>query len=128
MITLTRLNGATFALNDLMVERVEANPDTVVVLADGKKFIVAEAVDEVIEQIRQARADVAMRSSMIEVVDDPGPDLRLVKGRQSDSRPATDGERDDDAEHSGVDRSNGPGPDAGRADGYTAKEGESWIP
>ena len=92
MITLTRLNGATFALNDQMVERVEANPDTVVVLADGKKFIVAESVDEVVEQIRQSRADVSLRSSMIEVVEEPGPELRLIKGRKSESSSADDGD------------------------------------
>ena len=57
MITLTRLNGATFALNDQMVERVEANPDTVVVLADGKKFIVAESAvpDEPPERVLRSR-------------------------------------------------------------------------
>jgi len=123
MITLTRLNGATFALNDTMVERVEANPDTVVVLTDGKKFIVAEAVDEVVEQIRRARADVAMRSSMIEVVDEPGPDLRLVKGREADPESPGDDDGveriDDGADIEMIDGDN--------ANNFTAKEGGSWI-
>lgn len=121
MITLTRLNGATFALNDQMVERVEANPDTVVVLTDGKKFIVAESVDEVVEQIRQARADVALRSSMIEVVDDPGPDLQLVRLRADDSQPGVDGDDDDNGNDTDV--------VAGSTQNeFTAKEGEPWIP
>lgn len=126
MITLTRLNGATFALNDQMVERVEANPDTVVVLADGKKFIVAESVDEVVEQIRRARADVALRSSMIEVVEDPGPELRLIKGRQSESSSAVDG---DGAGVEGIDAETLDGRDAGAhgPDEYIAKEGGSWT-
>ena len=120
MITLTRLNGATFALNDLMVERVEANPDTVVVLTDGKKFIVAESVGEVVEQIRQARADVALRSSMIEVIDDPGPDLRLVR-LQADDLPPGPGSTEDDH---GSDKDVVAGTTQNE---FTAKEGESWI-
>ncbi len=126
MITLTRLNGATFALNDQMVERVEANPDTIVVLADGKKFIVAESVDEVVEQIRQSRADVSLRASMIEVVNDPGPDLRLIKGRKSETSSAGDG---DEAGVEGIDAETLDGRDAdGRgADEFTAKEGGSWT-
>ncbi len=114
MITLTRLNGAAFALNDRLVERIEANPDTVVVLTDGKKFIVAESVDDVVEQIRQARADVAVRSSMIEVVDDPGPDLRLVS---DDGDDPPDGDVSDDFIANEF-----------KANEFNAKEGGTWIP
>lgn len=85
MINLTRLNGASFALNDRLVERIEANPDTVIILVDGKKFIVAEPVDDVVEQIRQARADVARRSAMVEVVEAPAPELRLVTADDADT-------------------------------------------
>lgn len=124
MITLTRLNGAVFALNDLMVERVEANPDTVVVLTDGKKFIVAESVDEVVEQIRQARADVSVRSSMIEIVDDPGPDLRLIKGR-TDSETDNEGDVTDDV--AGNEVMGGGTADDPTSKEFTAKEGGSWT-
>lgn len=126
MITLTRLNGATFALNDQMVERVEANPDTVVVLADGKKFIVAESVDEVVEQIRRSRADVSLRASMIEVVDEPGPELRLIRGRESESSSAGDG---DGAGVEGFDAEtlDERDVDAHRSGEYPAKEGGSWT-
>ena len=119
MITLTRLNGAAFALNDQLVERVEANPDTVVVLMDGKKFIVVESVDEVVDQIRQARADVAHRSSMIEIVEAAGPELRLINGRSNGPSDGeeTDGGIDDGGSHP-VDQCND----------HTAKEGNSWTP
>jgi flagellar protein FlbD len=124
MITLTRLNGATFALNDQLVERIEANPDTVVVLVDGKKFIVSEPVAEVVEQIRQARADVAIRSAKVEVVENPGPDLRLINGARQGhhhrTTPAAGINRDD----------SGNDPDADEKPENTpghAKEGTSWI-
>lgn len=126
MITLTRLNGATFALNDQMVERVEANPDTVVVLTDGKKFIVAESVDEVVEQIRQARADVALRASMIEVVDDPGPELRLIKGRKAESQSAGTGNGDGGTDFD-TDGTNVEVIDNDIGNEFTAKEGGSWT-
>lgn len=125
MITLTRLNGATFALNDQLVERIEANPDTVVVLVDGKKFIVSEPVAEVVEQIRQARADVAIRSAMVEVVENPGPDLRLINGARPRGHhhhtPTVAAIADDESQTD-------PGPEAKPHDkpGH-AKEGNSWI-
>ncbi len=83
MITVTRLNGARFAINDLLVERVEANPDTVVVLSDGKKFIVRESLDHVVHLIAEARAEVRARADRVEMVDVAPPELRLVTGEPS---------------------------------------------
>lgn len=42
MITVTRMNGEAFILNALMVELVEATPDTVITLLSGKKYVVRE--------------------------------------------------------------------------------------
>ena len=42
MITLTRLNGSAFALNCDLIERVDATPDTVLVMLDGSRYVVAE--------------------------------------------------------------------------------------
>jgi flagellar protein FlbD len=58
MIVLTRLNGPSFALNPDLIERVEANPDTVVVLIGGAKYPIAESVDELLERVRDYRARV----------------------------------------------------------------------
>lgn len=121
MITLTRLNGAGFALNDQLIERIEANPDTVVVLVDGKKFIVSESVADVVEQIRQARADVAIRSAMVEVVEQPGPDLRLINGDKTGLDPSVASIHDDEPPaNPGADYE----PDT---TSKHAKEGNSWI-
>ena len=48
MITLTRLSGTEFVLNCDLIERVDATPDTVVTLVDGKKYVVAESLDDVL--------------------------------------------------------------------------------
>lgn len=135
MITLTRLNGATFALNDQLVERIEANPDTVVVLVDGKKFIVSEPVSDVIEQIRQARADVAIRAAMVEVVETPGPDLRLINGAHQHSTSRLSSTKDDnaddhddhDADVMAFDDSLHTAHPPGEHKPGNAKEGNSWI-
>ena len=63
MIILTRLNGEQFALNCDLVERVDAHPDTVLTLVDGTKYIVAEALTDVVERVRDFRAGVLARSA-----------------------------------------------------------------
>ena len=51
MITLTRLNEESMMLNAIYIEKVEATPDTLITLTNGKKYIVIEPVDRVIELI-----------------------------------------------------------------------------
>lgn len=58
MIIVTRLNAQPFALNPDHIERIEGNPDTVVTLVDGTKYVVAEPVDEVINRVVGYRARV----------------------------------------------------------------------
>lgn len=58
MVHLTRRNGDSFALNLDLIERVEAHPDTVITLSDGTRYLVRESVDEVLHEIRLARAEV----------------------------------------------------------------------
>jgi flagellar protein FlbD len=55
MIGLTRLNGRPVVLNAELIETVESTPDTVVSLTSGKKFVVLESPDEVIERVVQYR-------------------------------------------------------------------------
>ena len=66
MILVTRLNGAVFALNPDLVERVDCTPDTVVTLVDGTKYIIAESVPEFIESVRHYRASLIALASRIE--------------------------------------------------------------
>ena len=55
MIRVTRLNGAELVLNADLIESLEATPDTVVALTTGKKLMVKEAVDDVIDKIVEYR-------------------------------------------------------------------------
>jgi flagellar protein FlbD len=62
VIRVTRLNGERFALNPDLIERVEGHPDTVAFLVDGTKYVVKESVDEVLDEIREYRAQILATS------------------------------------------------------------------
>lgn len=51
MIELTRLNGTTFALNCELIETVEETPDTIISTTNGKKFVVTESIEEIVEKV-----------------------------------------------------------------------------
>jgi len=51
MIKLTRLNESEVVVNAEMIEFVEAIQDTILSLVSGKKIMVSESVDEVIERV-----------------------------------------------------------------------------
>ena len=48
---MTRFNKTTLVINAEIIEFLEATPDTVITLTDGKKIVVVEPVDEIIEKI-----------------------------------------------------------------------------
>jgi len=51
MITVTRLNNQPITINADIIEFVEATPDTIISTLTGKKILVKESVEEVIEKI-----------------------------------------------------------------------------
>lgn len=55
MIKLTRLNGKEFVLNIDLIEFIESTPDTVISTTTGKKLVVIEQVDEIIDRIVEFR-------------------------------------------------------------------------
>ena len=75
MIMLTRLSGSVFVLNADLIERIDATPDSVVTLIDGKKYVVAESLDEIIDEVRTYRAQVIAVSAHLADVPLPEPDL-----------------------------------------------------
>jgi flagellar protein FlbD len=51
MIEVTRLNKKEFVLNCDWIETVESTPDTVITLTNGKKYVVAENVDDIVKKV-----------------------------------------------------------------------------
>lgn len=55
MIQLTRLNYVPLIVNADLIEHVEVTPDTVVALTTGRKFMVRESPEELIDKVIQFR-------------------------------------------------------------------------
>lgn len=51
MVILHKLNGDEFALNSDHIETIEERPDTVISLANEKKYLVKESIDEIIKKV-----------------------------------------------------------------------------
>jgi len=53
MIKVTRLNGSELVINVDLIEFVEAIPDTIVSLVTGKKIMIKETTDTVIQRVAE---------------------------------------------------------------------------
>ncbi|WP_291572707.1 flagellar FlbD family protein [Clostridium sp. UBA4548] len=51
MIEVSTLTGTTFILNCEHIEKIEHIPETVITLINGKKYLVKEDVEEVINRV-----------------------------------------------------------------------------
>lgn len=67
MIRVTALNGTSFILNCDHIEKVEEIPETVITLGNGKKYLVRENSDELVEEVINFKlkcvADVIRRNN-----------------------------------------------------------------
>lgn len=90
MIPLTRLNGDEFILNCDMIERVEATPDTHILLTDGTRYIVKEEPAQVIREAQIFRAGVLAMVGQVESANEatpqPRPGLAVVLPHSTDGR------------------------------------------
>ncbi|KKO53269.1 flagellar FlbD family protein [Paenibacillus sp. DMB20] len=67
MISVTRLNGKQMWLNALLIEMVEETPDTYITLTTGKRLIVLEKAEEVVEAVKSYHHGVGMHQATIKV-------------------------------------------------------------
>jgi flagellar protein FlbD len=51
MIKVTRLNNTELVINADLIEFVESIPDTIISLTTGKKIMVRESIDDIIERV-----------------------------------------------------------------------------
>jgi len=66
MITLTRLSGSVFLLNADLIERVDSTPDTIITLVDGKKYVVAESMSDVLDSVVAYRGEVVALGALLD--------------------------------------------------------------
>ena len=58
MINLTKLNNSRIVVNSDLIEFVEALPDTIVTLTTGKKIMVKESVEDVVNKVVEYKRNI----------------------------------------------------------------------
>jgi len=58
MIELTRLNKSIIYINEDLVESIEQTPDSVLTFVSGKKLVVREKIEVIIDKIKKYRMEV----------------------------------------------------------------------
>ncbi len=69
MIQLKKLNGDLFSLNALLIEQVQAMPDTTITLINGKKVIVQNPPEEVLVLIQKYYKEIGLQQVYKQVGD-----------------------------------------------------------
>jgi flagellar protein FlbD len=62
MIALHRLNGSEVILNSQHIQTVEKTPDTVILMTDGKRFVVTETVEDVVDKVVDFNSRIVARA------------------------------------------------------------------
>ncbi|HSK97485.1 MAG TPA: flagellar FlbD family protein [Euzebyales bacterium] len=60
-----RLRGEPLFVNADFVESIESTPDTVLTLLDGRRLIVSDSAEDVVEAIREFRASVLVATERL---------------------------------------------------------------
>ena len=66
MINVTKLNGVQIIVNEDYIETVEETPDTVLTMSTGRKIIIKESRQEVINLVKSDRKDIFAFNSKTE--------------------------------------------------------------
>ncbi len=61
MISVMRMNGMELYVNAELVEYIEATPDTVLTLTTGRKFVLKDSVQEVVDKIIEYRKTIGTK-------------------------------------------------------------------
>lgn len=72
MIQVTRLNGEQFFVNSDMVEFIESTPDTVITLTSGRRVVVRETPEQLLERTVVFRREI--HTKLPELLMDEGED------------------------------------------------------
>lgn len=60
MIEVTRLNGKNYFINPHMIESMESLPDLTITMLSGKKIIVSNTAEEIIQKIIAYRKQIGI--------------------------------------------------------------------
>jgi flagellar protein FlbD len=80
VIAVTCRNGEHFSVDPDAIERVETDPDTVIHLVDGTKYVVAESFDRLLIAIQAHRAlSVVAHKHLIDPLPPVPPPFRVER-------------------------------------------------
>ena len=65
MIQVTRINDTELVINADLIEFVESTPDTIITLTTGKRIMVKESIDEIVEMVAEFKRRSAARREAI---------------------------------------------------------------
>ena len=58
MIKVTNLHGKIFMINADLIELIETMPDTIITLTTGKKIIVRESTEEILQKVVEFKRQI----------------------------------------------------------------------
>lgn len=81
MIPVHRIKGERLFVNADLIESIEVAEDTILTLVDGRRAVVTESPEEIVEAIRAFRASVivAAEAQRAAARPSPAPSLRVVR-------------------------------------------------
>jgi flagellar protein FlbD len=65
MVKVTKFSGVEVALNADLIETIEATPDTVITLTSGKRMMVKETVEEIVDRVIEYRRRIFERVQVV---------------------------------------------------------------
>ncbi|KNF08820.1 flagellar FlbD family protein [Gottschalkia purinilytica] len=65
MIRVKRLNDKEFVVNCDLIEFIEETPDVVITLTTGKKIVVKDTIEEVIEKVIEYKNQIFIHSEIL---------------------------------------------------------------
>jgi flagellar protein FlbD len=82
MILVHRLRGEVVWLNPDLIESIETTPDTVITLVDGRRAVVRDSAEDIVERMMTYRASVLVTADALRDRD-LAPSLRLITDGES---------------------------------------------
>ena len=81
MIPVTPLKGRPIMLNADLIESIESSPDTVITLANGRRLVVADRAQDLVERIQLFRASILAAAE--DILDGPKADIVMLRAEPS---------------------------------------------
>ncbi len=81
MVLVHRLKGEPVFVNADLVESIEACPDTVMVLVDGRTLVLSDDPADIVERICRFRASILVAADRLREAG-PTRDLAVVRGAE----------------------------------------------